>query len=102
VINLQIEEFQAVVFGVDQPGGGGGLGPADGGDFQRAQLGTAAVSRRHGGDDQRAAPPSQAGQGSRTLEFDIIGVGVNGQNLWRGAVRHVFGKTGVACFLDRN
>lgn len=82
VVNLQVEEFQAMVLGVDQAGGSGGLGSADRRDFQRAQLGTAAVPRRHRGDDQRAATLPQARQRSGTLEFDIIRVGVEGQNSW--------------------
>ena len=75
--DAQVAELQAEIVGSQQIGGGLGFGSAHGGDFLGAEFRRAAVSGRHRGRRDVAAPLLEQRQRAGTLELDVIGVRVN-------------------------
>ena len=86
MVDLQILEFEAEVIGPQAGGGLRRLGPANRGDLQRVEFGAPAVSRGHRGDGEVTTELPQQCQRSRTLELDIVGVGMNRQDAQLGGI----------------
>lgn len=80
VEDRQVSELEANVLRGDDPRGGFRLSPTDRGDLVRLVFGAAAIPRGHSGDRHVMPGLTQEGEGSRALELDIIGVGMQRQN----------------------
>jgi hypothetical protein len=87
--DAEIGEFEAQVIGPQQVCRLAGFGAADAGDVEGPQLGAAAIAGRHRRNRDVAAELLQAGQRSRALELDVVGVGMNRQDARRrGRIDH--------------
>ena len=98
MVDLQILEFEAEVVGLQAGGGLGRLGPSNRGDLQRVEFCAPAVSRGHRGDGEVTAQLPQQCQRSRTLELDVVGVGMNRQDAKLGGIEGQFSGHKSGCF----
>ena len=85
--DAQIAEFQAEICRADHFGRAPGLAAADFRDLFGPKFRAAAVTGSHRRHDDLAAPLFQPQQGAGALNFDVIRMGVDCEDAFRGIVR---------------